>query len=442
MNSRERREGIGVTTRLATAAVVLLSIPACSNEQIRSGESAAGYAARLAFDHDAAYVVERLRVLGRREGDDLAIDQDELIGTGYWLLMNGKIEEALVIQQAAVELFPASARAWDNLGTVAIYLGDRQLAQTSLERSIELDSTSAARWTLPRLDAEMREAAEETQIVRQFEPGASTGLQGPYLGQATPGATPQVFAPGIVSTRGGHEFSCTFSPDGKEFYFNRGFNIYVSYWRDDGWTAPAPASFNSEALDHEPHISADDRFLYFGSARPRAGLAGESAYGIWVMERSTGGWGTPEFLFPGMYVTTARNGNAYVTDIFSGSDGGICVYRNVAGEYGTCERLSGGVNRYRSAHPLISPDERFLVFDAYGPDAFGGSGDDDFYISVRLEDGAWSEPAHLEEISTSGANMTASLSPDGKFLFYYANHDIYWVSIDIIDPYLGPVQDR
>jgi hypothetical protein len=119
----------------------------------------------------------------------------------------------------------------------------------------------------------------------------------------------------------------------------------------------------------------------------------------------------------------------------SGSDG-ICVYRYMDGMYGTCERLSGGVNRYPSAHPLISPDERFLVFDAYGPDAFGGSGDDDFYISVRLEDGTWSEPSHLEEISTPGFNMTASLSPDGKYLFYYANHDIYWVSAEILEPYI------
>jgi Tol biopolymer transport system component len=137
-----------------------------------------------------------------------------------------------------------------------------------------------------------------------------------------------------------------------------------------------------------------------------------------------------------MYVTTARNGNAYVTDIFSGHGGGICVYRYMDGEYGSCERLSGGVNRYRSAHPLISPDERFLVFDAYGPDAIGGSGDDDFYISVRLEDGTWSDPAHLMEISTPAANMTASLSPDGRYVFYYANHDIYWVSSEILEPYL------
>jgi hypothetical protein len=45
-------------------------------------------------------------------------------------------------------------------------------------------------------------------------------LSGPYLGQKPPGMAPEVFAPGIVSTAA-HEFSCSFTPDGKEFYFTR-----------------------------------------------------------------------------------------------------------------------------------------------------------------------------------------------------------------------------
>ncbi len=45
-------------------------------------------------------------------------------------------------------------------------------------------------------------------------------LEGPYLGQKLPGFTPEIFAPGIVSTeqRDGSGF---FSPDMKEFFFTR-----------------------------------------------------------------------------------------------------------------------------------------------------------------------------------------------------------------------------
>ena len=40
-------------------------------------------------------------------------------------------------------------------------------------------------------------------------------LKGPYLGQKPPGNTPELFAPGIVSTRH-YENSITLSPDGNE----------------------------------------------------------------------------------------------------------------------------------------------------------------------------------------------------------------------------------
>ena len=45
----------------------------------------------------------------------------------------------------------------------------------------------------------------------------SNSLTGPYLWQKLPGMTPEIFAPGIISTEK-HEFLCCFSPDGNEFY--------------------------------------------------------------------------------------------------------------------------------------------------------------------------------------------------------------------------------
>lgn len=73
--------------------------------------------------------------------------------------------------------------------------------------------------------------------------------KGPYFGQKPPGTTPQIFAPGIVSTDA-HEFGCSFSPDGKEFYFTRRETprsptlIMVSKYVDGVWTKPEAAPFN------------------------------------------------------------------------------------------------------------------------------------------------------------------------------------------------------
>jgi len=61
-------------------------------------------------------------------------------------------------------------------------------------------------------------------------------LTGPYFGQKPPGMIPEIFAPGIVSSTEATEYGITFSPDGKEFYFNRnGVGIMVCNWQDYGF---------------------------------------------------------------------------------------------------------------------------------------------------------------------------------------------------------------
>ncbi len=73
-------------------------------------------------------------------------------------------------------------------------------------------------------------------------------LKGPYLGQTPPGKTPAIFAPGVVSTEA-HEFSCSLTPDGTEFYFARkhpALNQTVVMWtrfRDGVWTEPEVVPF-------------------------------------------------------------------------------------------------------------------------------------------------------------------------------------------------------
>ena len=43
-------------------------------------------------------------------------------------------------------------------------------------------------------------------------------LKGPYLGQKPPGMTPEVFAPGIISTEHKEHSTLAFSPDGTEIF--------------------------------------------------------------------------------------------------------------------------------------------------------------------------------------------------------------------------------
>ncbi len=79
-----------------------------------------------------------------------------------------------------------------------------------------------------------------------------------YAGEEPPGIVPRVFAKNIVSSKNVSEFSCTFSADGKEFYFARKveknkFNIFVTKDTGSGWSEPELALFSGDYFNHEPY---------------------------------------------------------------------------------------------------------------------------------------------------------------------------------------------
>ncbi|MCP4723397.1 MAG: hypothetical protein GY863_00095, partial [bacterium] len=97
-------------------------------------------------------------------------------------------------------------------------------------------------------------------------------LEGPYLGQEPPGMTPELFAPGIVST-GNTDWTTAFTPDGNEAYYTTAlldYNVLVHIWTENGvWQEPELPSF-ADARYHfaDPFVSPDGKRLYFWSNRP------------------------------------------------------------------------------------------------------------------------------------------------------------------------------
>ncbi len=137
---------------------------------------------------------------------------------------------------------------------------------------------------------------------------------GAYIGEKPPGLIPKVFADGFISTNE-HEFSCTFSADGKEFYFNRNKNIWFTQLTDKGWSLPHKAEFCSSYLDNEPHIIYDNKYLFFGSRRPHPHNNLTSEYSIWLVERVGDAWSLPKYVGPASYVSSEKNGTIYTRNI-------------------------------------------------------------------------------------------------------------------------------
>jgi len=249
-------------------------------------------------------------------------------------------------------------------------------------------------------------------------------LTGPYLGQKPPGMTPEVFAPGIVSTVNHREFSGTFSPDGKEYYFFRlakGAGMMVTKLVGGRWSEPRPAPFNTEYIDNEPHITPDGKYLFFCSNRPFPGSADQRIMTqVWVMEKTGDMWGPPKHLQMGMFATVSLVGNVYMgSTVFQLKDDQLVEAGDLHYDSAVPEN-----ERLMRQHTYISPDERFHVFDFK----------ENLYVSFRTNEGTWGQPFDLSlRLNLPEGEMLPTLSPDCKYLFFCNRGDIWWVNAQIIE---------
>ena len=263
-------------------------------------------------------------------------------------------------------------------------------------------------------------------FAQHAEPERPTGLKGPYLGQPVPGKVPTVFAPGIVSKTGVRVSACTFSPDGKEFYFTKSNEqIMVSRLVEGGWTYPAPfpASAGHRAL--EPHVTCDNKRIFWNWEDPaHAGMGS-----IYVSQRTAYGWSAARYAGQGMFLSSSRDGSVYVTHLGSQSDyvsRAIMEGDRIVGY----EDLKGAIEKVRArsdsvAHPCVAPDGSYIVFDI--------DGDPHLFVSFRNQDGTWGEAIDLSQHGLDVKAGIASISPDGNYLFFGQAGDIYWVSTQLID---------
>ncbi len=294
------------------------------------------------------------------------------------------------------------------------------------------------RWTgvLEKRDGSWR----ITQMHFSFDAApAFPKLQGPYLAQRPPGASPALFAPGLVSG-GAAERDVAMSPDGKELYFGISIGEVVTIlwtrWTADGWTEPEVAPFAEDAryFHLEPSLSADGNRVFFLTTRPRKGQQAKPGWAnqnIFAADRrADGGWGEPYDLGPAVngagwqfYPSSTRDGTLYFTraDPATGRTS-LVRARSSNGKYLPAEDLPEVVSRLGMPfNAFVAPDESYLIACVQGR-ADGEPGHARYVVFFRARDDRWSEGIPLgPEINLPGSSaISASVSPDGKYLFFAA----------------------
>lgn len=258
-------------------------------------------------------------------------------------------------------------------------------------------------------------------------------LTGPYVGQAPPGDTPEVFAPGIIC-RGLLTRDVAMTPDGKELFFSAALGnytvttVFTTRLVNGRWSEPEVAPFAADLRygSIEPCVSPDGAKLLFASNRPMPGAVQKpGGYNIWVCDRTPNGWSEPyaisapvdsagDEFFPSL----TRDGTIYYTRQ-EGRTNNIYRSRFVGGKYSEPEKLPPQVNSGRAQfNAFIDPDERYIIVPVNGRvDSKGGT---DYYIVFRNQDDTWSEPINMgEKVNTAGAlEFSPYVSPDGKYFFF------------------------
>ena len=165
---------------------------------------------------------------------------------------------------------------------------------------------------------------------------------------------------------------------------------------------------------------------------------------IWFVEKEGENWGEPQHVeldleSEKIFFSVSKNNNIYFTSghgyrgIGTGSVDIYCA-KFINGIYEKPEKLPDNINskKFIESDPLISPNERFLIFFSFErPENIGQY---DLYISCNIGQNEWSKPQNLRAQINKGVSRFPGFSPDGKYLFYVRGVDgVYWMDAKIIE---------
>lgn len=238
-------------------------------------------------------------------------------------------------------------------------------------------------------------AQKSTSTSYTLTQGDFPPLKDRYLGQKTPGLTPQLFAPRTVSTEKHVESLYAFSPDMKEFYFSRiggkykKTTLFVTQYQNNRWSkASVVSSGVKKRRERFTPGLATLRKLNLFKDLPIRGFAASSK---------------------GTYYVYFLN--------FKDGSGHLSYSRLINGQYEKPQKMNKSINSGKYiAHPFVAPDESYLMWDAEK----NGVNTPDIYISFRQKDGSWGPAISLgDKINTPAYEQRPRVTPDGKYLFFW-----------------------
>ncbi|HSA96039.1 MAG TPA: ankyrin repeat domain-containing protein [Acidobacteriota bacterium] len=330
--------------------------------------------------------------------------------------------------------------------------GRTEAARILLERGAPLNARTVMGQTAYNVAAERKMGAVTALLAGKGADRSAARfpvLRGDYLGQKPPADKPELFAPGIISSIWGLHSTAVFSPDGAEVWwapmmtfpgevYSHG-GLLMMKRVQDRWSPPEWAPFSGPDSDDDvPFFSADGKRLYFISSRPLPGETQGPGERIWFSDRTPGGWAAPRPLDPSVNAVDKHwqfsldlGANLYFAGRPPDSRGASDIYRARfdRDRYEKPVNLGDPINTAGiDDTPFVAPDGSYLLF----------SRQFDLWASFLGPDGAWGTPVNLgPEVNSPSIELCPMVTADGKYLFFLSQRGgeshAYWVRADIIE---------
>jgi hypothetical protein len=277
----------------------------------------------------------------------------------------------------------------------------------------------------------------------------------PFLGQTPPGIEPVPFASDILTAEKHPHGQLSLSSDMKEAFWSAMLadgpeeTVFFSTFDGNAISKPTRVPFVADSGNGGATLSPDGKRIYFTAKWP-SGDSSATRTGICYVEKTGNGWSKPvaiestvDTLMTKGQVTVARSGNVYFSGrVLTSRKPTIYVCEFVDGKYQAPRELTGPISSLPLClDPWVDPDEKFMLVSC--PPPTGSPMLTDIGISLPQADGTWSLPVSVgASVNTGAFERFASLSPDGKYLFFIRSTSqrfagdgahFYWVDAKILD---------
>ncbi len=282
-----------------------------------------------------------------------------------------------------------------------------------------------------------------------------TDYYGNYLGRETPGATPQMFAPGLISIKGQNDICLVFSDDGKQLAYNtsesRLKNVRLRYMRQvkGRWTKPVVLEFSRDYACFNPIFSDDGKQLIFSMHKTKL-------FDYYYCDIFESGYTSPKKLDTPITANITpdqlsfsyfkdRDDSLYFCGVRDECMGGSDIYHcyKSKGKYIT-ENLRALNSTMDDDSPFVSPEGNYLVYNQYRKDEKGAM-QSDVMVSFKSRGGNWGQPVNYGQyINSKYRSWRPVVTHDGKYLFFCMDSpdgfDVYWVSTRVLEQLKSKVE--